>query len=551
METTHRNRATHRWSAFALGFAALTVITASAVSARAATPQERLAELGKAVETQLQGQRTEALHIVSDKPLYRPGEAIWFRVFEVDRKSLTTVTARHAVTVRLIGPSGAKVAEKRVLAQNGVATNDFALPQGMPGGAYRLEAQSDRKAKHSVGIQISTYQLPRVKKTLRFTRDSYEPGDFVVAEVDLFKATGEPLATRVIAVISLDERELGRLVRASNRKGRALIAFQVPPAAAKGELRLTLMVNAGGVTESLGRRVPVVRDDVKLSLFPEGGELVTGLESRVYFAATDSLGRPARVGGWVADDRGAVVARVESMHDGMGRFAITTKEGRSYKLRLNKPRGAKLEMALPAPRQKGCTLQSVDDFDSKRQQLRVQVRCTEAQPVLATAALRHKLLAHKVAQVPAGRPAQISLPLPRNVQGTVRVTLFDMDKKPLAERVVYRGLGSDVRVEVEADRDSYSPRDKVTLQVKTTDAHGRPVAADLAVAVVDDTVLNFADDDRADILSRLYLEPEMPGQTIEDPNFYFSDDPKAPEALDLLLGTKAYRRFEWQWVPKK
>ena len=84
--------------------------------------------------------------------------------------------------------------------------------------------------------------------------------------------------------------------------------------------------------------------------------------------------------------------------------------------------------------------------------------------------------------------------------------------------------------------------------MRTSDPQGKPVSADVALAVVDDTVLNFADDDRAHILSRLYLEPEMPGQSVDDPNFYFSEDPKAPQALDLLLGTKGYRRFEWQWV---
>ena len=80
--------------------------------------------------------------------------------------------------------------------------------------------------------------------------------------------------------------------------------------------------------------------------------------------------------------------------------------------------------------------------------------------------------------------------------------------------------------------------------VRARDASGRPVATDLAVAVVDDAVLALADDRSARILARLYLEPEMPGQQIDEPNFYFSADPKAPAALDLLLGTQGWRRFK-------
>jgi hypothetical protein len=66
---------------------------------------------------------------------------------------------------------------------------------------------------------------------------------------------------------------------------------------------------------------------------------------------------------------------------------------------------------------------------------------------------------------------------------------------------------------------------------------------------VDDTVLSFADDKSGHILSKLYLESELgPDQTIEEPNYYFSDEKDAPAAMDLLMGVKGWRTFEWQYV---
>jgi hypothetical protein len=91
----------------------------------------------------------------------------------------------------------------------------------------------------------------------------------------------------------------------------------------------------------------------------------------------------------------------------------------------------------------------------------------------------------------------------------------------------------------------------VKLRVHTTDAHGRPVKASVGLAVVDDTVLSFADDKTARILAHVYLEPEL-GATaadpIEEPNFYFGDKPDAAAAMDALLATRGYRRFEWRHV---
>ena len=131
------------------------------------------------------------------------------------------------------------------------------------------------------------------------------------------------------------------------------------------------------------------------------------------------------------------------------------------------------------------------------------------------------------------------------------MTLFDDRGAPLAERLVYHGRGSDLRVAITLDKKSYGPRDPVKLHVHTTDGRGRAVKASVGLAVVDDTVLSFADDKSARILAHMYLEPEL-GATaadpIEEPNFYFADKPESAAAMDALLATRGYRSFEWRQV---
>jgi uncharacterized protein YfaS (alpha-2-macroglobulin family) len=196
----------------------------------------------------------------------------------------------------------------------------------------------------------------------------------------------------------------------------------------------------------------------------------------------------------------------------------------------------------------GCAMQAVDDPNSERDDVRVGVVCTTDQELIATAVLREKRLADAAISVQANQPSVVSLPVPAGAQGAVRVTLFDEEVQPMAERLIYRGLGEDMKIEVAADRPSYAPRDLVDLTVRATDLRGKPVEADLSLAVVDDKVLSFADDKSAHILARLYLESEMPGQEIEEPNFYFEGKPKSAAALDMVLGTQGWRRFQWQAV---
>jgi hypothetical protein len=446
----------------------------------------------------------------------------------------------------LISPRGSTVLEKNVLTQDGGAANDFVLPAEVSGGEYVLRAETDRGTITERKIIVSTYQPPRIKKKLEFLRKAYGPGDTVMATVDLHRATGEALATKTVTgLVTLDGTDLARTPVTTDAKGNAIVQFTLPASMQRGDGLLTILVDDGGVTESVQKRIPITLADLQLSMFPEGGDLVAGLPARIYFAAKNAIDKPADIEGKIVDDKGATVALVRSYHDGMGRFDLVPQPGRSYKLEITRPTGIARKFDLPAQQGRGCSMQAVDDFVSARPEVRVAVWCTQQQDVVTTAVLREKRVATVATAVRAGEPTVIALPVPVGTQGAVRVTLFDSKLAPHAERLVYRDRGADLKIAIKPDRTTYHPRDQVALAIEATGPDGKPVAADLAVSVVDDTVLSFADDKQATLLARLYLEAEMPGQKIEEPNFYFGPDPKAPAAIDLVLGTQGWRRFDW------
>lgn len=533
----------HRFLVAALACASLASPRTS--SAVGDTSKEAAVKLAEAVRAKIT-KNERVMFVVTDKPLYRPGETIWLRAFETLRKDTKSYPAAHDVTVTLLAPSGGQVVQKQVAYRDGVAASDIDIAAGLPGGKYILRAEAPGGIKSEVAVTISNYEIPRIKKTLTFTRASYASGDYVVASVDLKKATGEALITEFTVVVIVDGAELTKMTRFTNKSGKAKIGFRLPATISTPDARLNIQVSAGGATESIERRIPIALDGALVSFFPEGGDLVSGLASNVYLAATDSQGEPIEVEGTISDDQGKFITNFRSAHEGMARFALTPATGRQYVATLTKPTREKRKFALPAPKADGCTMRTLDGIASESAKISLRVACTSGRKVLGTAVLRESLVGNAVVDVPSGGEALLELSVPQGAQGAVRTTLFSIDKEPLAERLVYRGRSTDLEVKVTADRSVYSPRDEVVLTVDATDKKGNPVAADFALAVVDDGVLSFADDtETAKILAAHYLLPEMPGQTISKPNFYFSTSPKAGEALDLLLGTKGYRRFAW------
>ncbi|MCH8618207.1 MG2 domain-containing protein [Undibacterium sp. TS12] len=488
-------------------------------------------------------------YIQVDKPLYKPGETIWFKTWDLRSRTMTGVDD-YETTVELISPKGASVIKKRLRVKAGSAENDFEIPAEAQGGEYKLRTSAAYGQPVERSIIVSAYEAPRLKKTLEFVKKSYGAGELVSATIAVKRPTGEVLGNkRLSAVITIDGRELPRVSVTTNAEGEALVKFDLPKQIETGEGLLSILVEDGGITESISKSIPILQNRMALSFFPEGGKMVAGLPTRLYFEAKTRLGKPADVEGRLVDDLGHAVATFSTYKNGLGRIAFTPATGRSYHAEISKPSAVTEQYALPLAEEKGCVMRSYDDLDGQEKALRIAVQCTEKQKVVVAATVRENVFDTGTIEAGPGKPSVIYLSAKdaavQNAAGIARVTVLDQSLNPLAERLVFRNRRNRLDIKVETDKKNYTPRGQVALAITTRDASGKPVPADIALAVVDDTVLSFADDKTATMLSRLLLESELPGK-IEEPNFYtdLSED-KSALALDMLMGTRGYRRFDW------
>ena len=504
-------------------------------------------EVARQIDSWFEGHGSRRVHVQLDRPMFRPGETVWLKSYAV-RTAGFAGDGGEGVLYELVDPRGTVVASKQVQHRDGMATNDFALGADAPGGRWTLRATLATGEVEERPFVVAAYTAPRIKKDLEFVREAYGAGDRVEALVELTRPDGAPLADHEVRVmLQVDGQAVHETTARTDDTGAVLASAALPGQLSSSDGLLTVLVDDGGVTESISRSVPIVIADLALSFFPEGGDLVTGLPSRVYFAATNRHGEPADVQGVIEDDDGRIVADFRSVHDGLGRFAFTPQPGRKYQARLDIG-GEIVDVRLPEALDSGCVLHSFDDVHSEHDAVRVGVQCTDAREVVVTGTLREQTVDTAAVRVEEGRAAVVHLDAPPELahqQGAVRVTVFDGDLHPLAERLVYRHAGDDLGIEITPRRETYGPRDEVVLDVRTTTPDGAPVPAEIALSVVDDAVLGLADDEEGHMLSRLYLEPDLV-ESPDDPAWYFDDEEAlAARGLDLVMGTKGWRRFTW------
>jgi len=506
------------------------------------------------IETHFMARGSQRIHTQLDRPMYKPGDDVWIKTWTVLTRAFAPSRSPQ-ITYELINPRGNVVETKMLIQQGGTATNDFILPADAPGGLWSIRSTLPTGEVDERPFVVASYEAPRIRKELEFVREAYGPGDRVDALVELERGSGGPLAQHEVrALLQVAGETVLEKTLTTDDTGAVLVSAALPEKLNSSDGLLTILVDDGGITESISRSVPIVLADLQLSFFPEGGDLVEDLPGRVYFEGTNQHGEPADVSGYIADDTGQKVATFTSVHDGLGRFAFTPAGGRSYSAHVTSPVGIETPIPLPRAKTEGCTLRAYDDVHSEEEAVRVGVRCSATRDVLIAGVLRESLLDAAVVKTGPKRDAVVYLQpgdAHTDKQGAVRVTVFDTDKNALAERLVYRNHGQNLNIDVKPDRETYGPRDEVVLTVRTSDPGGEPLSAEVALAVVDDAVIGLADDKEGHMLTRLYLEPELVDSP-KDPSWYFDpDEALAARAMDLVMGTKGWRRFEWRpvWNP--
>ena len=91
----------------------------------------------------------------------------------------------------------------------------------------------------------------------------------------------------------------------------------------------------------------------------------------------------------------------------------------------------------------------------------------------------------------------------------------------------------------------YEQREKVSLSVNVVDLKGNPQQADISMSICDSGKV-LVDKNDLNIVSFLNLSSELKGN-IESPGYYFdSDNLDRHQALDVLMLTQGWRRFNWE-----
>lgn len=491
----------------------------------------------------------DRVYLQTDKSFYKPGETVWFTAYVRDEKTLKPSNNSDIIHVEFITPKGSTEKHYKIVAKNGAAQGDFNL-SAHPGGIYKIRAYTEWQKNEENGyrfekdITVQNVVMPRLKMKLDFEKKAYGKGDEVVAKLELNTNANKPLAnTKVKFSAQLDGKSLSDNSATTDATGKVNLKFTLPKDLNSIDGIVNAMIDFEGSTESISRSVPIVLNKISMEFFPEGGDMVANVNSKVAFRAVNEFSKPADVEGIIVDAKGAFVAKFTSYHFGMGAVDFVPKQNEAYKARITKPEGILDEFNLPEVLKVGYVLKA----NANKQNLQLAINSWQNEQLSIVAQTRGKIYYAGAFNAVKGAN-QININTENFPVGISQITLFDSKGIARCERLAFIKKDEQLNISITTDKQQYQPREKVSMSIRVTDAQGLPVPGNFALSVVDDNLLSFADDKQGNILSKILLEPELK-EKVEEPNFYFDKkEEKADKALDLLMLTSGWRKYEWKQI---
>ena len=505
--------------------------------------------------------RTRAVaHLTLDRPVYRPGEDVFFRSLTLNRRSLQPVsgfpiefTLRQVIAGKTTEIEEQQFTPQVGVTQSGVGQGVFSLPADVMPGDYELRVHSldQMFPDEHVRFQIRSYRVPLYDQKVRWTRESYRSGDRLDATLQIAPVSQEIRSVPTVITASVllgDDEQVTEQFEVSD-EGEAELKFDLPEQFSD-VLNLRVTVGVGVDAEVRTFPIPMQNGALHLDFYPEGGDLSAGVLNQVYFAVTDANRQAAPLRGWLVNRAGERLAEVETMYGGLGRFRFIPAPNQQYRVEVvGSESSAKQSFKLPEIKEGLPVIDLLGGVISEGESLKMIIRSEMPKTTLVHVACRGNVVARREIELIGGETV-VDISLDQTVGGVVRVTLLepqDGSWHPVAERLVFRRPSQHLQVrsvDQAALAGVRSPGEKVQLELQVTNHVNQPQRAMLGVSVVDQGSLSLRTTAPASMTTKFLLLSEIKHPAdLENADVLLASNAEAEQHLDLLLGTQGWRRF--------
>lgn len=281
----------------------------------------------------------------------------------------------------------------------------------------------------------------------------------------------------------------------------------------------------------------------RLDFFPEGGNLVSGIESRVGFKVTDLTGKGIVFTGHIIDDGGDTITHFRPDRFGIGSFVLPALPQAGYRAIIRDSDGIISTHAFPPVHEHGMVMRVEPVGENLSVKVMGKLMPNQVPLVYVFVHTRQEIIKAE-AQFLRNNEAIFSIPLRDLGAGISHVTIFDSDYQPMCERLFFKQPEKRLGLSMAVSRKEYGVRQRVSVNIELDSLWDCKAGLSVSVSKVD----SLDSGQQGEFYSYLWLTSDLVGP-IESPASYLeARGPAAQHLLDNLMLTHGWRRFRWEDV---
>jgi hypothetical protein len=517
-------------------------------------------ELGPVEEShEILLEEKSAVLLTTEKPIYQPGQTIHVRALALDRSS-HQATAGRKLTIELEDPKGNKVFRSASQTDPyGVASAEFTLADEVNLGTWRLRALLDSGAANptEVALEIERYVLPKFKVALELAgienKRGYRPGDHVTGTVRANYFFGKPVDDAEISVrasgVDVARFDAGISQGRTDHSGAYRFDLWLPDyftghPASQGASRVVFeatVKDAAGHRESQGKPIVVSESPFLITVVPEGGTLIPGLENRAYILTSYTDGTPADT-----DIRVQASGIEQSVHTDRAGIAVVSLPATVVNLKVHardrQGNSASTQVALESSTARDQILLRPEHAVYRiGEPIRLQVLATRQGGTAYVDAIKDgQTIGSYDVDLVNGR-ADLRLTATPEMTGTVDLNayVFDRGAQPIgSHRLIFVQPADELKIQTELDQPVYKPGGEARIGFRVTNNKGEGVQAALGVEIIDQAVFALAEKQPGFAKVFFYLEqeamkPRYEIHSVALPEAISSSEPSESDQRDL------------------
>lgn len=305
------------------------------------------------------------------------------------------------------------------------------------------------------------------------------------------------------------------------------------------------------MNRSFNKRMDDLANQWQVVFFPEGGQILTGVENRIAFRATDGLGNDIVVSGEVFGRDRSVISSFETDIPGYGDFMLNPASARGYYAVVRNAAGRNQRIALPDPVQTGYSIRASIQQDFVHVEARKNFDTNNSQTSYSLLAIsaRGTEYYQKIAFNAGSYTA--SLPLTDLHTGVLHWVLLDASSKPLAERSQFINNLDFSVVDISAFQLAVQPTDGFEVNVNLdlgTKFQGEGSFSLAITSVGPDADLKL---NASNLVSEILLSGNLRFQTLRVWDYLSSYTGLSRRKLDLIMLTNRWLRIDAQTLAAK